>query len=126
MTFHTHHRGRKAETIQLQPTSRFQQRYSLRVSCDEDFQIVQRNSHHEPPDNGLRPLFIGKQSNRVSVWRVPYDGEEMVTLYNREHKRISTYLPPRCMQPGSIFWLHLDDSPDAKAERWENAHPGQA
>ena len=37
--------------------------------------------------------FIRKQSNRVTIWRVPHDGSDLKVVYDKQRKMVVTVMP---------------------------------
>lgn len=115
--------GTKADAQQFHAINRLRQRYGVEITSDEYFRIVQLISK---PGHIQCAHFIMKQSNRVSVWSVPYAGINLVAVYDRERKRICTFLPPHCSRPEHIGWMHFDNDVDAWSRQWDSGHLAQA
>lgn len=76
----------KRKSQKVHAKRRFIQRFGLFLS-DQQYEQIVRDIQSQ------KAQFIEKQSNRVTLWRVIVEDNEVVVVYDKERKSISTVLP---------------------------------
>jgi hypothetical protein len=97
----------KKQAEQIHARRRAKERYDVDLNKDARRQIVgQIQQSLENIDlskqscsavSAVMPTaatFLAKQSNRVTEWEVPYEGQELRVLYDGKRKTLITCLPP--------------------------------
>lgn len=68
-----------------------------------------------------RAIFVRKETNRVSEWKVEYSGVSMRVIYDRRRKMVVTFLPPDDLGAMGEDSLDLEEMlpTTAECEFWE-------
>jgi hypothetical protein len=74
-------------------------RYGLRLTQDDLVRIVRQIQKGEAQ-------YVGRDSNRVSIWIVEHSGRHLPAVYDKERQVIVTFLPltAMCMEPYRSEW----------------------
>jgi hypothetical protein len=93
----------KKQAEQIHARRRAKERYDVNLNKDARRQIVHQiqcgleNLSQTTTQDSLRTssaTFLAKQSNRVTEWEVPYEGQDLHVLYDKKRKTLITCLPP--------------------------------
>jgi hypothetical protein len=94
----------KKQAEQIHARRRAKERYDVNLNKDARRQIVHQIQNSlenlSQPARGLSTVtpssatFLAKQSNRVTEWEVPYEGQDLRVLYDKKRKTLITCLPP--------------------------------
>jgi hypothetical protein len=94
----------KKQAEQIHARHRAKERYGVDLNKDARRQIVSQIQESLENINVTRSTmstvtpssatFLAKQSNRVTEWEVPYEGQDLHVLYDGKRKTLITCLPP--------------------------------
>ena len=105
----------KKTAQKLHLRSRARTRFGLELTPEDHEALVETVAHG-------RRTFLGRQSNRVSVFLVEFGGREMKVIYDRSRGTVVTALPP----DADVWVLEGDDDGKAHSVVEIPAHADEA
>ena len=78
----------------LHTKRRLRERYGITLKVCEIRELAVRIKNPAKQPEESRPVFLARQSVRLTVWAVPFGGNRLILVYDGLRGTITTALPP--------------------------------
>jgi hypothetical protein len=92
---HARHRAKERYDVELNKDARHEIVSKIQESLKSNINIQKSlKASRQVPETPISATFLTKQSNRITEWEVPFEGQDLRVLYDGKRKTLVSCLPP--------------------------------